>query len=465
MSYLPDDLAAELGDLISRARTHSDPYALSHASPTPTPPTVINWNVGQQTAIDRIVRWRIDPSAPTVLALTGAAGTGKTTVLQEIRKRLAGTRTAWAAMTGKAASRMREASGVNAKTLHSVLYYPPREVDNEVDQKVDLEFEQVKSDGRSCLLVIDESSMIGSRLFNDIKGSSYDKILLVGDPYQIPPVLSKQEEAARGGDYTVFSDRQRLGGLIEAVHLDEVMRNAGAVLRAATHVRERQEIPTESESDDSGTYSYTVAGYQDMAMQLAIQAWLDDREDHVLITWRNDNRMLANRVIRTKLGHTAALPDVGEPMVIRRNVYGTDLMNGDVVHVAEWLDEGPTLCGVETRNVAVRAADQRVVYLLVPTQKFDGTLPYVGLSEWRSAIRNADVEEPVPLTFAYCLTAHLAQGSQWRRVTTFLPGDLDHQHFKKMTKLPSGETMPFSMRFLYTALARAKSHTSLVVTR
>lgn len=462
MSSSNNDLTADLGNLISRARTTNDPYA---APPSPlTSAAPIVWNPGQRAAIDLIVCWRLDPAAPTVLALTGAAGTGKTTVLQEIRRRLTGTRTAWSAMTGKAASRMREASGVNAKTLHSVLYYPPREVDNEVDQKVDLEFEQLKSDGRSCLLVIDESSMIGSRLFDDIKRSAYDKILLVGDPYQIPPVLSKQEEAARGGDYTVFSDRQRLGGFIEAAHLDEVMRNAGAVLRAATHVRERQEIPTESRSDASGTYNYAVAGYQDMAIQIAIQSWLDDRDDHVLITWRNETRMLANRVIRTKLGFTSALPEVGEPVVIRRNVYGTDLMNGDIVHIVEWMDEGPTLCGVATQHVAVRSGE-RVVYLLVPTQKFDGMLPYVGLNEWRSAIRDADVEEPTPVTFGYCLTAHLAQGSQWRRVTTFLPGDLDHQHFKKMTRLPNGETMPFSMRFLYTALARAVSHTSLIVTR
>jgi hypothetical protein len=450
-----DDLVAELGAIIGRARV-----PLDERDDDPPPPSApIAWNLGQRAAIERVAAWRADPSAPRVLALTGAAGTGKTTVLSEICRRLRGTRVAWSAMTGKAASRMREASGVRGRTLHSVLYQPPREVDDAVNRRIDLEFEELRGGDDSCLLVVDEASMISPRIRADIERSSYDKILLVGDPYQIPPVLSKAEEREQGGaDYSVFSD-------VERAHLYEVMRTSGAALRAATRVRERQEVPTESDGGDDdgdGAYEYVGAATPDVAIELALRAWLADPDDHALVTWRNEVRMLACRVIRAKLGHVTDLPEPGEPLVVRRNVYGTELMNGDAVRVEKWLDAGPTLVNVPTRWARVRGIGP-AVELLVPTVRFDGGLPYVGLREWRDAIGAAEVPDPVPLTWAYCLTAHLAQGSEWRRVTTFLPGDSSNPHFRKMTRLPDGGSMMFGMRFLYTALSRARARTSLIV--
>ena len=191
--------------------------------------------------------------------------------------------------------------------------------------------------------------------------------------------------------------------------------------------------------------------------------WLEDRDDHVLITWRNETRMLASRVIRAKLGHKSELPERGEPIVVRRNVYGTDLMNGDLVHVEEWMQEGPTLAGIETRYLRVRTTNGVRPILLVPTQKFDGTMPYVPLSDMRRAVKNANAEDPTPVTWGYALTAHLSQGSEYRRVTTILPGDLQNPYFRKMTRLPTGEAMPFSLRFLYTSITRAKSHSTLII--
>ena len=205
--------------------------------PIPPPPS-FTWTEDQVQAIDQVVAWRLNPSSPRFFKLTGAAGTGKTTVMGEIRRRLFGTRTAWTGMTGKAALRLRESIGARASTAHTALYHAPREVDNPQEAKIDLEFDRVRRDEfEGALLVIDESSMIGPKFKADLERSSYSKILVVGDSYQLSPVLSRAEEQEIGSeDYSVFKG-------IEGPHLTKVMRNAGAVLAAATVVREQQRDP------------------------------------------------------------------------------------------------------------------------------------------------------------------------------------------------------------------------------
>jgi hypothetical protein len=140
-------------------------------------------------------------------------------------------------------------------------------------------------------------------------------------------------------------------------------------------------------------------------------------------------------------------------------------MNGDVVEVEEWLAPGPTLCGVETRFLQAKVFGANSQTILVAISSFDGVLPYVGLDAWKSAIRKEGCDEPIPMTYGYCLTGHLAQGSEYRRVTTFLPGDFSNIHFKKQTRLPDGSSMKFSMRFLYTALSRARKQSTLIVSK
>lgn len=134
MTFL-DEIASLIASS-ARAPGNGEPDDLF---PAPSPsPLSFTCTEEQQRAVDQILTWRRSTShlfvpSSRFMKLTGAAGTGKTSVLQVLRERLRGTRTAWSAMTGKAASRMREAAGLPGKTLHSVLYHPPREVDRPVN--------------------------------------------------------------------------------------------------------------------------------------------------------------------------------------------------------------------------------------------------------------------------------------------------------------------------------------------
>ncbi|TAL45967.1 MAG: hypothetical protein EPN91_01155 [Salinibacterium sp.] len=432
---------------------------LPEGYPVP-PPVPFAWNEEQRAAVERIVAWRFDSTMPRFMKLTGPAGTGKTLVTRELRRYFTGTRTAWTAMTGRASQRLRAAIGVKTKTYYSAVYHPPREVDNVAEAKIDLAFEDIRYASPDALLVVDESSMVSPKLKADADKSTYAKILFIGDPIQIPPVLSKAEENELGEDYSVFTS-------VDGPHLSRVMRNGGAVLSAANYVREQRQIPAASSEEGGSRYDYVELGSPQVVMRAAVDAWLEDREGHTLITWKNDNRNVANTVIRERLGLRGMLPEPGEPLVVRKNAHKFRLMNGDVVICEEVTNEEVTLAGISMRWFRVRREDGKSIYLLAPVGDFSGTLPYVGLETWRRALREAEVDgnAVVPLTYGYCLTCHQAQGSQYRRVTTFLPGDMRSSNFNKMSRISDGTLMKFSMRWVYTALSRAVKRTSLIVSR
>ncbi len=117
-----------------------------------------------------------------VMVLTGGPGTGKTTTTQGIIAALKeiGLRILLAAPTGRAAKRMSEATGMEAKTIHRLLEYNPadgykRNDENPIDGDV---------------LIVDECSMIDIILMNNlVKALSENmRLILVGDIDQLPSV-------------------------------------------------------------------------------------------------------------------------------------------------------------------------------------------------------------------------------------------------------------------------------------
>jgi len=415
----------------------------------------------QAAAVKEILAWA--ESDDRFLSLSGPAGSGKTTLLKEVKQRL-GKHAVWSAMTGRAARRMREAAGLQAKTLHSALYHAPREVDNKKHRRIDLEFDDVRREGCD-VLVVDECSMMGRDVFEDVVESPYRKALFVGDGFQIPPV-SRDEK--REEDWTIFRE-------VSGPRLTEVMRSSGAVVEAANYVRVNQEIPKESAEHGGSVYECSSD------FREAVRGWFDDRDDHVLVTWKNDARMRLNRQIRQALGYAEHLPEPGEPVVVRKNFPAENMMNGDLMYLDAWLGEGPELAGLKTCYVCLREdpspriesfddvfeKDSRRTFLTFLDGRdngpFDGFPPYVDLRTWRAACDEAGVGDPIPITYGYCLTAHLAQGSEYRRVTTLLFNDLANRNFRKTTTLPDGSAAPFSMRWCYTAISRAKDRSTLVL--
>ncbi len=153
-----------------------------------------------------------------VMVLTGGPGTGKTTAISAIIQLLdqMGEKVALAAPTGRAAKRMSELTGIEAKTVHRLL-----EVDF-ADGTGVTKFKRNEKNPLPCdAVIIDEASMMDTLLFESLlRALKFScRLILVGDPDQLPSV----------GAGNI------LGDLIEAdcfpvVHLTEIFRQAAQSL-------------------------------------------------------------------------------------------------------------------------------------------------------------------------------------------------------------------------------------------
>jgi exodeoxyribonuclease V alpha subunit len=145
-----------------------------------------------------------------VMVMTGGPGVGKTTIVRGILRILAakGTNLLLCAPTGRAAKRMTEATGFEAKTIHRLLEVDPKSggfkrcEDNPLD---------------GDLLVVDEASMVDVRLMQALLQAVPDQaaLLIVGDIDQLPSV----------GPGQVLSDIIS-SGAVPVVRLTEVFRQA-----------------------------------------------------------------------------------------------------------------------------------------------------------------------------------------------------------------------------------------------
>ena len=146
------------------------------------------------------------------LVITGGPGVGKTTIVNSILKILAAknVRLLLCAPTGRAAKRMTEATGVEAKTIHRLLEIDPKSGGFTRNPDKPLECD---------LLVVDEASMVDVMLMQALMKATPDNaaLLIVGDIDQLPSVGPGQVLADIIGS-----------GVVAVVRLTEVFRQAAA---------------------------------------------------------------------------------------------------------------------------------------------------------------------------------------------------------------------------------------------
>jgi exodeoxyribonuclease V alpha subunit len=171
-----------------------------------------------------------------VLVLTGGPGVGKTTLINAILKILSAKKVKCllCAPTGRAAKRMFEATGFEAKTIHRLLEVVPGRIG----------FGRNESNPLECgLLIVDETSMVDIKLMNSLlralpAGSS---LLLVGDVDQLPSV----------GPGMVLRDLID-SNVVPVVRLTEVFRQASASRIITTaHAINQGQVPDLNPPGDS----------------------------------------------------------------------------------------------------------------------------------------------------------------------------------------------------------------------
>ncbi len=148
-----------------------------------------------------------------VMVITGGPGTGKTTTIRTLLKLFQRYRlkTMLAAPTGRAAKRMTEATGMEAKTVHRLLEYSFKEGEG-------FRFQRDEHNTLSCqALIVDEASMLDLLLFHNLLKAvpSGCRLILVGDMDQLPSV----------GAGNVLRDIIE-GGSVPCVRLQTIFRQA-----------------------------------------------------------------------------------------------------------------------------------------------------------------------------------------------------------------------------------------------
>lgn len=357
-----------------------------------------------------VALWMRDDSAPQTFYLAGYAGTGKSTIAKAL---VADSDKKWlfAAYTGKAAHVLRQKGCSNAGTIHSVIYKPKDEKGGQ-PQFVRWAASPLASHGTAGI-VVDEVSMVDEKLGRDLE-SFGKKILVLGDPAQLPPVA--------GGGYFTSRPHDAL--------LTEIHRHAreSGVLRLATHIREGGTIANFTEAG-SDTDLLTYATDKEERTRQALAA------DQVLVGM-NKTRFEANARHRELRRRSSELPTSGDRLVCLRNDRDAGLFNG-----SQWI-------AVESERKS-----ENVAHLILTSEDdnrvFDGkawTHYFLGKGEQIKAlgIRRRTYQE---FDWGYALTVHKAQGSQWDRV--FL---LDE----------SGAFREDSRRWLYTAVTRAAKHVTVL---
>ncbi len=167
----------------------------------------INLSAKQKEAIQSI-------NSNNVVIITGGPGTGKTTIIKNVIDiyKLHGKKVVLCAPTGRAAKRMTEMTGEEAKTLHRLLEIGKIEKDNEFTI-MNYEVAPIDAD----VIIVDEASMVDIYLMNYLLNGIYQgtKLILVGDTDQLPSV----------GPGSVLKDIIN-SERIKTIFLDEIFRQA-----------------------------------------------------------------------------------------------------------------------------------------------------------------------------------------------------------------------------------------------
>ncbi len=292
-----------------------------------------------------------------ILVVTGGPGVGKTTIVNSILRILAakGVNLLLCAPTGRAAKRMAEATGFEAKTIHRLL---------EVDPKAG-GFKRGSDNRLECdLLVVDETSMVDVMLMQALLKAIPDDaaLLIVGDIEQLPSV----------GPGQVLADIIS-SGAVSVVRLTEVFRQAAkSQIITNAHKINQGMIPDLGKPDGDSDFYFVQADDPEAAVpkivelvknRIPLRFGLDPIRDIQVLCPMNRGGVGA-RSLNIQL--QAALNPAGDRKVERfgwtfapgdkimqiENDYDKEVYNGDIGYIDDVeLDDAELIATFDGRKV------------------------------------------------------------------------------------------------------------------
>lgn len=399
---------------VSKGPTLSD----NHTTPD-------NFSVDQHTAVELCLDTSI-----RIAAVTGEAGTGKTYVLGDaVSHSVSRGRTVMlCAPTGRAAARIREATGHRAQTCHRLLGYGAPDPNDPDD-------EAIPARGRTNPIpaddiYVDESSMLSEDLYRNLVDSLRRGacIRFFGDINQLPPVKA------------TMSPFMRVLEKFPKVILTKNFRSTDGIVKAAQQII-KGNLPTNNER------FHMIKIQSQLGLSILDKFITDDMRDPKKVQVIMPTRIgklgtaIVNSYIQSKVNPARKTLDVGyiegdeDRTIVRikpgdkilwtKNDYQLNLMNGMIGRVIDFDDfDGDVVVEFEGK---------------------DYTIPTIleGYDEIRGKSFSYDPRKYIDL--AYAITTHKSQGSEFDRVILMLywSGVLTRQNF-------------------YTAVTRGRQHVTVI---
>lgn len=384
----------------------------------------------------RIAVERYNEGAPYT-CISGFAGSGKSTLISFIISALEvdpEEDVAYVAYTGKAANVLREKGCPNAVTAHKLIYYSKLMPNGKYSYTVRKTLEQPYK-----IIVVDEISMLPKSMWEQLlRYGIY--ILACGDPFQIPPINSKEDNHVLDNPH---------------VFLDEIMRQAqeSDIIRLSMDIRAMKPIKPFEGND--------VKVFDKDALSVGMCQWADQ-----ILVGTNARRNQINDLMRKQLGFGEE-PQIGDKIICLHNeweIYASDectpLTNGTIGYITDFsqhiLDIPKTIYkdtyigmltnfkldnGYNFENIEI---DYKSISTGIKT--LSGPQEYKLIKAYQKNIYQDRL--PIEFNYGYAITVHRAQGSQWNNV------------------LVVEERFPFDKvehaRWLYTAVTRSASKLVLV---
>ncbi|MCA9372322.1 AAA family ATPase [Candidatus Woesebacteria bacterium] len=373
----------------------------------------------QIEALEQLLSWFQTDKKKNPITLGGYAGTGKTTLISLLRKRLheinPKLKVGFVSYTGKAARVLRQTLNHErcvykqdtVGTIHSLIYTPV------VNDKKEIVGWKRKEKLDRELIIIDEGSMVDGTIWRHLLGYKIP-IIVVGDHGQLPPIR---------GNFNLIAK--------PTIRLEQIHRQArtNPIIGLSIQARENGFVRP-------GEYSSTVKKYRmsdPETREIANELLYAYDQDTLVLCGYNHTRKQLNTTLRQMAEIESSEPIVGDRVICLRNNYEKNIFNGMQGTILSIEPEDDDWYRAE---IEMDGEEDRYKGLISVEQFYKKTA--LNFTDKRAKILKGDLFD-----FGYALTVHKAQGSQAKKVILF------EERFKKMN---DNEWR----RWLYTAVTRAE---------
>lgn len=394
----------------------------------------------QRSAVDVILD-RVK-AGKRVVTLSGAAGTGKTTILDHIRRELDDV--VVCTPTNKAAQVLLS-KGIEAATFYKRFYILEeqgrqakprfiscrRTLETFAANKFDdpsrwIEFENKLPDGKRAFakrIIVDEASMLTTRAVTEML-SMCETLILVGDRHQLPPVGDSENPA---GYFASIKPDAELTEVLRQAEGSLILQLANEIRQGSTRVDKmlRHFEPQDTFAD-----------------------WM--RKEARILAFTNRERQRINMLARRLRGTDSGIPVPGDRVIVTNN-YSDDFINGTEALVTAFNWDGQR----DKAYIGLKAGDASINTSMRMSSFIEDQVSSYQEELGENLRRDTDEENLLELTYGYAMTAHKAQGSEWPAVAV-----MDQRSvLRKVAMSDRRSGMPpdeYVRRWLYTAVTRAR---------